>query len=116
MTPRGDTHAPYRPVDFMVLLALQEQPRHGYAIVKDIERYSEGRVRLAPGNLYGVLARLLDWGLVEEAARRSGDDPRRRCYQLTGAGRVALREETRRLKRLVVLAESRREPRRAEGS
>lgn len=116
MAPSGDEHLPFKPIDFMVLLALHEQERHGYGIVKDIERYSEGRVRLAPGNLYGVLARLLEWGLVEEAARRADDDPRRRRYRLSVPGRAALRSEARHMKRLAALVESRRLPRRVEGA
>ncbi len=114
--PSGDGQRPFKPIEFMVLLALHEHERHGYGIVKDIERYSDGRVRLAPGNLYGILARLLDRGLVEEAERRADDDPRRRRYRLSVSGRVALRSEARRMKRLAALAESRRVPRRAEGS
>jgi DNA-binding PadR family transcriptional regulator len=111
----GEEHLPFKPTDFLVLLSLHEGDRHGYAIVKDIEKHSEGHVRLAPGNLYGVLARLLDRGLIEEAPGRGGD-PRRRLYRLTATGRAALRAETRRLKRLVALVEGGRPLRGAEGA
>ena len=44
----------------LVLLSLAEQPRHGYSILKDVERMSGGRVKLSTGTLYGALRRLLD--------------------------------------------------------
>jgi len=99
-------HLPLKPVDLMVLLALHEKDRHGYGIVKDIERYSEGRVRLVPGNLYSVLARLLDWGLIQEAEQRGEADARRRQYRITGPGRASLRAEARRLRKLLAFAEA----------
>lgn len=98
-------HLPLKPVDLMVLLALHEKDRHGYGIVKDIERYSEGRVRLVPGNLYSVIARLLEWGLVEEADHR-GAGERRRHYRITTSGRASLRAEARRLRKLLAIAEA----------
>jgi DNA-binding PadR family transcriptional regulator len=70
----------------LVLTSLAEGPKHGYALIKDIEAMS-GEA-MGPGTLYGVLARLEQEGLVE--AIESED--RRRPYRLTGAGVVALRE------------------------
>jgi DNA-binding PadR family transcriptional regulator len=98
-----DERSVLRPVDFLVLLALHKQPRHGYGIVKDIEALSEGRVRLVPGNLYSVLSRLLDWGLIAQAPSAAGDD-RRRDYRITALGRKSLRAETGRLQRLLAKA------------
>jgi DNA-binding PadR family transcriptional regulator len=97
---------PLKPVDYMVLLVLHEGDRHGYGIVKDIVRLSEGRIRLVPGNLYSVIARLTDAGLVHDAPRRSGaGHPRRRHYRLTPAGRRRLVDETRRLEGLLARPE-----------
>lgn len=91
-----------KPTDFHVLLALAGEPLHGYGLVRRIELESEGRVRLLPGNLYAVLRRLDDAGLVEESeAPPDASDRRRRYYRLTGAGREALGAETRRLERLL---------------
>lgn len=81
----------------LILLSLAEEPRHGYAILKDIEEVSEGRVCLSTGTLYGALRRLLDadWieRVVEEEAPRE-----RQTYRLTGAGRDTLKAEVARMK------------------
>jgi DNA-binding PadR family transcriptional regulator len=99
---------PLRPVDFLVLLVLERGERHGYGIVQDVEAETEGAVRLVPGNLYAVLHRLLEAGLLEEAPRRAERDERRRNYRLTGMGRRVLAAEAERMRELVRLAESRR--------
>ncbi|MEE2777240.1 MAG: helix-turn-helix transcriptional regulator [Acidobacteriota bacterium] len=68
-------------------------------------------MRLVPGNLYSVLHRLLQSGLIAESDRRpvaGQEDVRRRYYTLTGTGSKVLRAEGRRLKSLVELAEDRR--------
>ena len=98
--PPAITAMPVKPVDYLVLLALHERERHGYGIVKDVERISDGAVRLVPGNLYAVIARMVDGGLVREAPARDGD-PRRRHYRLTAAGKRLLTAESRRLRGLL---------------
>ncbi len=70
----------------LVLTSLAEGPKHGYALIKDIEALT-GDV-MGPGTLYGVLVRLEEEGLVEPLA----EEDRRRPYRLTGKGAVALRE------------------------
>lgn len=70
----------------LILSSLAEGPKHGYALTKDIAQFAG--VRLAPGTLYEALVRLEGQGLIE--ALESED--RRRPYQLTEAGAVALRE------------------------
>lgn len=87
----------------LVLLSLAEQPRHGYSILKDVERMSEARVALSTGTLYGALQRLLNQGWIErfkedEAARD------RRAYRLTTQGRKILQAEVARMKHLTKLA------------
>jgi DNA-binding PadR family transcriptional regulator len=106
-----------KPIDFLplstpafqILVALSDQERHGYAIMQDVERITDGTLRMGPGTLYGALKRLLESGLVEEAGER--DDPavdeRRRYYRITGAGRSAIAAETARLRRLVDFAHDR---------
>jgi len=102
MVEKNDADSPLKPVDYLVLLALHGGDRHGYGIVKDIERLSDGGIRLVPGNLYSVIARLSEAGLVRDAPRRSGTgDPRRRHYRLTPSGRRRLADETRRLEGLL---------------
>lgn len=99
---------PLKPVDFLVLLVLERGERHGYGIVQDVEVETEGSVRLVPGNLYAVLHRLMEAGLLEAAPRRPEEDERRRNYRLTGRGRQVLAAEAERMRELVRLAESRR--------
>lgn len=99
-----------KPVDFLVLLVLSDGERHGYGIVQDVARDTGGRIRLVPGNLYGVLRRLLEDGLVRESSRRPApdlDDRRRRYYAITNSGRRALAEEAEHLRHLVDLAAQR---------
>lgn len=85
---------------FLILLSLAEQPRHGYALMQDIEGISGGRVRLSTGTLYGAIRRLLDDGWIE---RFYGEDSSRdkQAYRLTGVGRRVLKEEVGRLRELV---------------
>lgn len=87
----------------LVLLSLAKEPRHGYAILKDAESISGGRVLLSTGTLYGVLQRLLgdDWieRIEEENAPRD-----RRTYRLTSRGRRNLQMEIERMRQLTKLA------------
>jgi DNA-binding PadR family transcriptional regulator len=90
------------PAAHHILLSLLRGDLHGYAIMQEVERLTEGAMRLGPGTLYTTLPKLLDAGLVEESAHRDADDDeRRRYYRLTAGGRAAVREETQRLQRLV---------------
>ncbi len=98
------THLPLKADVLMILLALRDGERHGYAIMRDALARSEGTVRLQAGALYRVLKRLLDNGLVEETDRRAAptaDDERRRYYRLSRLGADVLDAELRRLTRLV---------------
>lgn len=95
---------PLKPADFHILLALAEAPLHGYGIMKEVERESNGGVRLEIGSLYRLLGRLLDTGLIEDAS----SDDRRRYYRITRLGRRALRAEAERLAGLVDLVRARR--------
>ena len=90
----------------LVLLSLAEQPRHGYSILKDVERMSGGRVVLSTGTLYGALSRLLDQGWIERFAE--DDTPRdRQAYRLTSRGRKNLQLEVERMRHLTKLATAR---------
>ena len=98
---------PLTPAMFHVLLALAEEERHGYAIIKDVETRTGGSVRLSAGTLYGLIKRLLADDLIEESRRRppaEEDDARRRYYRLTPFGRKVLVAEVERLERAVQLA------------
>lgn len=99
---------PLTRVVFHVLLALAEGPRHGYAIMKDVEGHTDGALKMGAGTLYGTLQRLTEGGWVTETdaptAAASLRDERRRFYKLTPNGRKALGAEVSRLEELVRLA------------
>jgi DNA-binding PadR family transcriptional regulator len=78
-----------------VLAVLFDQPRHGYGIVQQIAEQTDGRVQLRPGDVYRVIYRLAQWGLLEESGRQAGDsgDARRTYYAITGPGRELARGE-----------------------
>jgi DNA-binding PadR family transcriptional regulator len=87
----------------LILLSLASQPRHGYAILQETERMSNGRVRLSTGTLYGALHRLLDDKWIERFADK--DTARgKQSYRLTAVGRRNLQAEIRRLKQLAQVA------------
>jgi DNA-binding PadR family transcriptional regulator len=91
-----------------VLISLAGGDRHGYGILKDVERQSDGKVTLGPGTIYGTLQRLMELGWVEEAEAPRSVDERRKYYRLTRLGREALRDEIDRLDALVRAARARR--------
>ena len=87
----------------MILLSLAAEPRHGYAILKDVEELSGHRVRMSTGTLYGAIRRLLDDRWIERF--REAEAPRdRQAYRLTSTGQNVVVEEMRRMKVLTRLA------------
>jgi DNA-binding PadR family transcriptional regulator len=90
---------------FHILLALVDQDLHGYAILNDIARRTEGEVTLTASTLYGAIARLLDEGFIAEV---DSEVDRRRSYRLTRAGRELLRLESERLARTANWARQKR--------
>jgi len=102
---------PLTPAVFHILLALADGERHGYAIMQEVTKTTEGRIKMGPGTLYGTIKRLLEARLVQETDERpdpSLDDERRRYYQLTGLGRRVVKAEAERLAALVKLAQGKR--------
>ena len=93
---------PLAPATLHILLALAAEDLHGYGIMQEVARQSEGQYKLGPGTLYDNLQRLLDQGLVREVGRRASDtDSRRRYYRLNEAGRSVLAAEVKRLEEVV---------------
>ena len=80
-------------------MALADGQKHGYAILKEVESRTEGRVQLSTGTLYGIIKRLLADGLIADSANGSTD--RRRAYRLTPFGRQVALAETARMRELV---------------
>jgi len=87
----------------LVLLSLAEHPRHGYSILKDVERMSDGRVTLSTGTLYGALRRLLNQSWIERFEENESTRDRI-AYRLTMQGRKILQAEVARMKHLAKLA------------
>ncbi len=93
---------PLAPATLHILLSLAGEDLHGYGIMQEVSRQSEGRYQLGPGTLYDNLQRLVQQGLVEEVRRRAPDEAsRRRYYRLTLLGRGVLSEEIARLEGVV---------------
>lgn len=93
---------PLSPAILHILLALAGEDRHGYGIMQEIARQSEGKYKMGPGTLYDNLQKLLERELVAEQPRvRDDDDPRRRYYRLTPPGRALLSTEITRLESVV---------------
>jgi DNA-binding PadR family transcriptional regulator len=74
----------------LVLTSLAGGPKHGYALIKDIEQFAG--VTLGPGTLYGTLARLEDLGFVKALPA----EKRRHPYEITAEGTAALTDQLRR--------------------
>jgi DNA-binding PadR family transcriptional regulator len=98
---------PLSPPMLHALLSLADGEKHGYAIIKEIERRTGGEVRLGAGTLYTLIKRALGDGLVAESDDRpdpSLDDERRRYYRLTPLGRSVAEADIARLEGLVQMA------------
>ncbi|WP_199523564.1 PadR family transcriptional regulator [Micromonospora craterilacus] len=82
---------------YFILAALQDEPLHGYAIVKRAQELSDGRVRLTTGTLYAALDRLTSEEMVQVAEEAVVNGRARRTYELTERGLSALHEEAARM-------------------
>ncbi len=88
---------------FHILLSLAEGDLHGYAIMRQVEEQTSGKVRLGPGTLYSSIQALLEHKFIEEVERGDPNDgvqpqkDRRRLYHLTSAGRKVARSEAEKL-------------------
>jgi DNA-binding PadR family transcriptional regulator len=98
---------PLTPAVLHILLALSTEERHGYGIMKQVERESGGKVKMGPGTLYGSIGRMMSAGLIRESDQRPDpalDDERRIYYAITGAGQEALQAELDRYREVVAVA------------
>jgi DNA-binding PadR family transcriptional regulator len=102
-------YLPLTPPVFHVLLALADGDKHGYAILKEVEVRTEGRVLLSTGTLYAIIKRLLNDGLIEERDERPDrDDERRRYYRLTPFGKKVAVAEAERMEEMLATAREKR--------
>ena len=100
-------NTPLTEATYFIMLSLSHEPRHGYAIMKDVQSLSDNRVILSTGTLYGALKRLLKQGWIErveeEFDSKNGEETGRvrKAYTLTSLGRRILEIEITRLQVLV---------------
>ncbi|GLF96853.1 PadR family transcriptional regulator [Streptomyces yaizuensis] len=81
----------------LVLTALADTPRHGYAVAQEVKTITGGRVVPRTGALYGALDRLLADGLIAVEREEVVDGRARRVFTLAPAGRERLTAEAERL-------------------
>jgi DNA-binding PadR family transcriptional regulator len=96
---------------FRILLSLADEDLHGYGIMRQVEKQTNGRMRLGPGTLYSSIQALLEDGLIEEVDRSNdpgGGDERRRYYRLASPGRKLARVEAERLADLLRVARAKK--------
>jgi DNA-binding PadR family transcriptional regulator len=97
-------YLPLAPATLHILLALADEELHGYGIMQEVARQSEGRYKIGPGTLYDNLQRLTTQGIVMDVDAGPQEDSRRRYYRLTSLGRAILSAEISRLEAVVVHA------------
>lgn len=110
MNTVAESLLPLPPATFHILVALADEDRHGYAVIKDIAARTDGRLKLSPGTLYRSIDRMVQQGLIRETSSRPArdmDDERRRYYRITPFGREVARAESRRLAQMLDLARAR---------
>jgi len=105
---------PLKPVEFLVLAILENGPLHGYGIVQEMISRTEGRISPRPGDLYRILYRLDQWGLLVPDDHQTSDDERRSYYRLTDLGERVLLSEAEFLTKMAGDTLSRRTDRPAE--
>jgi DNA-binding PadR family transcriptional regulator len=113
MPAKDDTtsRSPLSAQVFQILLSLVDEDLHGYALIQDIRRRTDGEVSLTASTLYAAVKRLLAARWIEEVEHVTpppGHDDRRRYYRITARGRIAAREEAMRLERLTSMAREKR--------
>jgi DNA-binding PadR family transcriptional regulator len=111
VTARPDDMLPLTPAVFHILLALADGEKHGYSIMQEVVRITDGTIQMGPGTLYGTIKRMLEARLIEETDERPDpalDDERRRYYRLTDFGERVAQAEVKRLAMLLNVAHSKR--------
>jgi len=100
---------PLTEATFFILLSIAQKPKHGYAIMKDVESLSGGRIKFSTGTLYGAISRLLEQEWIEQIENDQPPDTGRprKDYALTAQGRRILNAEVGRLESVLASARTR---------
>ena len=107
MKTEAESLLPLPPAAFHILVALADEDRHGYAVIKDVAARTGGTLKLSAGTLYRSVDRMVQQGLIREISSRPAkdmDDQRRRYYRITPFGREVAMAEARRLAQMLDLA------------
>ena len=111
MTTQIDIQAklPLTETTYFILLSLAPEPKHGYAIMKDVKALSDNRITLSTSTLYSALKRLLEQGWIERVEDPDTNETGRprKVYRLTDLGGCILDAEVARLHTLVTAAQLR---------
>jgi len=102
-------YLPLRPRDYLILFSVVSEARHGYGIIRQVEKETEGATRLDPANLYRAVKRLAAEGLIEEVediGDEDGSGERKRFWKVTSLGQRVVVAEATRLAHLASLARS----------
>ncbi len=105
----SESGSPLTEATLYILLSLAPSAKHGYAIMKEVQALSKGRVVFSTGTLYGALRRLLEQGWIQRVRdpQPNPTDRERKSYALTERGRTVMNAEIERLKSLLVTAQKR---------
>ncbi|MCA0457772.1 MAG: PadR family transcriptional regulator [Chloroflexi bacterium] len=108
MTEKLTKH-PLTEATFFILLSIAQKPKHGYAILKDVETLSGGRIKFSTGTLYGAISRLLEQQWIEQIENDQPPDTGRprKDYALTMTGRSVLNAEIGRMENVLASAKRR---------
>ncbi|MAU13105.1 MAG: PadR family transcriptional regulator [Anaerolineaceae bacterium] len=98
-------YLPLREATFFIMVCLADDPKHGYAILKEVETLSDGRIVLSTGTLYGAIKRLLAQGWIERMDTDDTDGRDKKSYCLTDLGRRVLQAESNRLAHIATLGQ-----------
>lgn len=101
-TAGAAAHLPLHPEAFRILVTLKAGERHGYALVKELERDPGRPGRVLPANLYRRIRTLLRQGLISESQGPEGSDERRRYFAITPLGEAVARAEAHRMQGLLI--------------
>ena len=88
-------YVPMTETGFYILYCLQKE-NHGYGVVQEVERLTDGEIRLAPGTMYGSLSKMEKDGLIAFVR----EEDKRKTYVITALGKEVLELELRRIRRL----------------
>jgi DNA-binding PadR family transcriptional regulator len=92
---------PLPPATFWILFALATGDKHGYAIMQETRKLSDGQFQMGPATLYTTIQRLVDSAWIEEVPGPKDGDARRRYYRLAKPGKSALHHEIERMQSVV---------------